>query len=110
MERRLGTVIDGQLSGGQLYTDAFVQRHHARVRAAFAAVTRPTLVRQIVNLHRLQEQLALGMCACHTVCICIRPGICLHRLPFSQVILLVNFEIADFAGMMMSFADDDQMS
>ena len=62
MERRLGLIIDGQLAGGQLYTAAFIQRHHARVRAAFSALTRPVAVRQLVQLHRLQEQLALSMC------------------------------------------------
>ncbi len=50
VERRLGAQIDGQLAGGQLYTEAFVQRHHARVRAAFGALTRPTPVRTIVQV------------------------------------------------------------
>jgi hypothetical protein len=62
VERRLGVQIDGQLSAGQLYTDAFIQRHHARVRAAFTALTRPCPVQNIVSQHRLQEQLTIGLC------------------------------------------------
>ena len=60
VERRLGVIITGQLASGQLYTDAFVSRHHARVRAAFNAVTQPTLVRSIVAALKLQEDLTLA--------------------------------------------------
>ncbi len=44
MHRRIGSMIDGQLQAGAvgvIYTSAFVERHLARLRGAFSAVTLP---------------------------------------------------------------------
>lgn len=42
LESRLGTLVKGQLEGGQLYTPAYIARVNAMVRGASRAITVPT--------------------------------------------------------------------
>ncbi len=55
---RIGTVIMGHLKGNELYTDTFVQRHNARLRGAFLAMTLPTSVRSVINNFHFMDNLA----------------------------------------------------
>jgi hypothetical protein len=58
VEARLGTLCHGQLKNGELYTEAFVTRHNARVRGAFTGLTRPTPFRTVVQQFQFQDSLA----------------------------------------------------
>ena len=51
-------VLQGTLKGDELYTATFVERHRARVRGAFAAVTEPTTVRKMVQQYGFLDSLA----------------------------------------------------
>jgi E3 UFM1-protein ligase 1 len=56
-------VISGRIRAGELYTEAFVTRHNARVRGAFTAVTKPTPFATNTQKYQLLESLARSMCA-----------------------------------------------
>jgi len=57
VEPRLGSAIDATLSGGALYTAAYVARHTARVRGVLSGVTRPVSLPQLVREHGFNESL-----------------------------------------------------
>jgi hypothetical protein len=40
VEKRLGKIIQGKLENDTIYTDAFVERHTAKIRGIFTALTR----------------------------------------------------------------------
>ena len=56
---RLQSIISGQLSNGVLYTDAFVDRHHARLFGILLAVTKPTNLGELVTQYHFQLDLAI---------------------------------------------------
>ena len=58
LDARAGSLLEGQLKGNEIFTEAFVDRHKARVRGAFAGLTRPTPLRIMVTQHSLLENLA----------------------------------------------------
>ncbi|KAF6993216.1 hypothetical protein CFC21_010139 [Triticum aestivum] len=55
LEPRLGTIVQGRLEGGQLYTPAYVSRITAMVRGATRGLTVPTNLPSVWN--SLQQQL-----------------------------------------------------
>ncbi|XP_072018738.1 E3 UFM1-protein ligase 1-like [Amphiura filiformis] len=60
LESRLGTIIDGemdQFDRGLIFTKAFVDRHTAKIRGVFSAITKPTLVLSILNQYKFPEKL-----------------------------------------------------
>ncbi len=57
VEPRIGGAIRAQLTGGTLYTPAYVERHAARVRGVMCAVLRPVSLPQIVRDHGFNESL-----------------------------------------------------
>lgn len=69
MRRRIGSMIDGQLQAGAtgvIYTTAFVERHHARLRGALSAVTLPgsvTKLRKAMNFQVRASQTSPRRCA-----------------------------------------------
>eukprot|EP00803_Ostreobium_quekettii_P004714 evm.model.scf_1673.1 EVM.evm.TU.scf_1673.1 scf_1673:10433-21504(-) len=50
---RIGTVIDGRLAGGMLYTPMYVARLKAQLRGALRGVTSPTALSKVLKLLRL---------------------------------------------------------
>lgn len=57
VEPRLGLTIDAQMSGGSLYTAAYVTRHNARVRGLLSAITSPASLPQLVREYAFNEGL-----------------------------------------------------
>ncbi|NXJ75794.1 UFL1 ligase, partial [Trogon melanurus] len=60
LSRRLGRIIHGQLdqeNRGVIFTEAFVNRHRARIRGLFTAITRPTPVSNLITRYGFQEHL-----------------------------------------------------
>lgn len=51
VQARLGSLLHAQERGNVLYTDAFVAAQKAQVRGAFAGVTRPTFVPDLVRAY-----------------------------------------------------------
>ena len=58
MRQRLGTVIDGTMEqGGVLYTAAYMERHLAKMRGIFSAVTSPGSIAELRTSFKLQDSL-----------------------------------------------------
>eukprot|EP00057_Strongylocentrotus_purpuratus_P027408 XP_011681882.1 PREDICTED: E3 UFM1-protein ligase 1 [Strongylocentrotus purpuratus] len=60
IERRMGRIIEGQMDAydrGVIFTQAFVDRHRARIRGIFSAITKPTPVANILNQYHIPERL-----------------------------------------------------
>ncbi|RLN71652.1 hypothetical protein BBJ28_00021014 [Nothophytophthora sp. Chile5] len=55
---RLGSVLHAREQGNTLYTSSYVQTQKARVRGAFAAVTRPVFVPDLVRAFGFDEAVA----------------------------------------------------
>ncbi|XP_067950843.1 E3 UFM1-protein ligase 1-like [Watersipora subatra] len=58
--RRLGTHVFGKVNPNNndvLYTEAYINRHRAKIRGIFSALTRPTSIASIVSRCNLPEQL-----------------------------------------------------
>jgi len=67
VEARLGVVIEAKLSGGTLYTAAYVSRHTARVRGVLSALTRPVSLPQLIRTYGFNETLFHdAICELHT--------------------------------------------
>lgn len=58
-EDRADNLLQGHISGSEIFTDSFVERHKGRVRGAFLAMTQPTPVYKISTRFKLVEDLAL---------------------------------------------------
>jgi hypothetical protein len=54
---RMGTIVQGRMEAGMLYTPTYVERQEACVRGAFSAVTRPTAVATLQQAFNLDESL-----------------------------------------------------
>jgi len=54
---RLGTFVQGRVDNGILYTQAYIQRQTALIRGVLSAVTRPTVVSQLLSTYKIQESL-----------------------------------------------------
>lgn len=50
VQRRMGRIIHGKLEDGILYTEAFVRRVLARVRAVFTAITKYFMHMESINM------------------------------------------------------------
>eukprot|EP00743_Colponemidia_sp_Colp-15_P007582 GILK01008197.1.p1 GENE.GILK01008197.1~~GILK01008197.1.p1 ORF type:complete len:783 (+),score=202.83 GILK01008197.1:68-2350(+) len=61
IQQRIGTFIFGKLKNATLFTQAYVQRHLARVRGLFNSVTKATVVSQLVQQYKLDESLFYAM-------------------------------------------------
>ena len=60
IQSHLGVVIQGEIDvvdRDVLFTEAYIARHHAIVKGAFSAITRPTPVIAVINLYGLHESL-----------------------------------------------------
>lgn len=57
VEARLGSLIHARLSGGTLFTPAYVARHTARVRGVMSALTRPVSLPAVAKAHGFSEGL-----------------------------------------------------
>ncbi|XP_064629084.1 E3 UFM1-protein ligase 1-like [Lineus longissimus] len=60
VEDQLGSVIEGQIDDSDrniIFTEQFVNRHKAKIRGAFIAVTRPVTMTNIIHHYKLQERL-----------------------------------------------------
>ncbi|XP_041463114.1 E3 UFM1-protein ligase 1-like [Lytechinus variegatus] len=60
IEQRMGRIIEGQMDAydrGVIFTQAFVDRHRARIRGIFSAITKPTQVSNILNQYHIPERL-----------------------------------------------------
>jgi len=59
MKPRCGVnnVMQGQIEGGMLYTQAYIQRQKARVRGLMTAITRPVPVATLLCTYQIQEKL-----------------------------------------------------
>ncbi|XP_030638569.1 E3 UFM1-protein ligase 1 [Chanos chanos] len=58
--QRLGRIIQGQVdqyNRGMLFTQAYINRHRARICGLFSAITRPTPISQLITLYGFQEHL-----------------------------------------------------
>ncbi|XP_043076128.1 E3 UFM1-protein ligase 1 isoform X2 [Puntigrus tetrazona] len=60
LNSRLGRVIHGQIdqyNRGVIFTQAFLSRHKACICGLFSAITRPTQINNLLNVHGFQENL-----------------------------------------------------
>ena len=82
MRRRMGSMIDGQMQPGAVgvvYTSAFVDRHCARLRGAFSAVTVPG------SVTKMRKSMGFQVRACSAVRAdlkCMRSDLILDRVAF----------------------------
>ena len=57
IKKRIGTVIQGRMDSGMLYTNSYIERQEACIRGAFSGLTRPMAVAELQAVFDFDESL-----------------------------------------------------
>lgn len=58
VKKRMKKIIQAQLNGNTLFTQAHVDRQTAKLRGLFTAITKPTTISSLLNKHDIEDKIA----------------------------------------------------